>query len=237
MQHRLRSKTAFIKNVFILMPLATILSACIDNFNRDLETIYYNPSYSIPIGPLSYTLDDIMPHIALQMPITDTTTLPDTVDTPILVYDDSLLFVNPEEGHDTAFFEPFLLTSYIEQTEYIVSLMFRANVSNGLPVNTAIQLYYLAADGTAIDSLYDEGPALIRHAEVNARDSVIAPYTATIDTYLDEEEIQNLLQASRIGLFIHLETYRTEDDTLYVYSYQQFDVQIGMRAGLMIPVE
>jgi hypothetical protein len=219
------------------MIILIIFSACLDNFNRDPETIYYNPSYSLPIGPLSYTLDDIMPDVALHEPVPDTTILPDTADVPIIVYDDSLLFVNPEEGHDTAFFEPFLLTSYVEQTEYIVSIMFRANVSNGLPVNTEIQLYYLDAAGTAIDSLYDEGPVQIERALLNDRDSVLAPYFTTIDTYLDDNEIQNLIQTNQIGLFIHLETYRTEDDTLYVYSYQQFDVQLGVRVELMIPIE
>ena len=221
----------------VLIITALVFTACLDNFNRDLETIYYNPSYSIPIGPLSYTMDDIMPYLALHDPITDTAALPDTADFPILIYDDSLYFINPEEGHDTAFFELLDIISVVEQTEYIVSIMFRANVLNGLPVNTAIQLYYLTADRTAIDSLYDEGRVWIQHAEVNNRDSVLAPYFTTIDTYLDEEEIQNLLQATEMALFIHLETYRTDDDTLHVYSYQQFDVQLGVRVELMVPVE
>jgi hypothetical protein len=237
MQYRLKYiKKTFISGVVVAIAVL-IITGCLDDFNRDLETVYYNPSYSLPIGPLSYSLDDIMPSVALPYPIPDTSLIPDTADFPILIYDDTLFFRNPEEGYDTVFLEPFDVMSMIEQTEYIVSVMFRSNILNGLPVNTDIQLYYLDAGGMTIDSLYNDGRIEIQSAEVNERDSVMVPYFITVDTYLDQQEIQNLLQASYIALYIHLQTYQPENDTLWVYSYQSFDVKLGLRAELLIPLE
>ena len=226
-----------ILHISVLIGIAFIATACLDNFNRDLETIYYNPSYSVPIGPLSYSMPDIMPYLAIPEPIPDISALPDTFDLPIMIYDDTLYFVNPERGYDTVFYEQFDVTSIIEQTEYIVSIMFRSNISNGLPVNTLLQVYYLGNDGTVIDSLYNEGRIQIPTAEVNERDSVLIPYATTIDTYLDEEEIQSILQASQLALYIHLQTYRPDSDTLRVYSYQEFNAQLGLLAELLVPIE
>ncbi len=233
----MKSGRKIVRYGLILAIPALILTACLDNFNRDPETIYYNPSYSVPIGPVSHTLSDIMPYAALPYPIPDTSILPDTMDFPILIYDDTLFFRNPEEGYDTIFVEPFDLGAVIEQTQYIVSVMFRSNIFNGLPVNTAVQVYYINGNGQTIDSLYNDGPAFVQGAAVNARDSVLTPYFSTIDTWLDEGEIQNLILTDQLGLYIYLQTYQPEDDTLRVYSYQPFDVQLAVRVELLVPLE
>ncbi len=236
MPYRLRSIKKILSYGLIILFTALIVSACLDNFNRELDTIYYNPSYSVPIGPVSHSMADIMPYLALPWPIPDTSLLPDTADFPILIYDDTLFFRNPEEGYDTIFIEPFDLQDIVEQTEYIVSVMFRANILNGLPVNTATQVYYLNEGGQTTDSLYDNGSTNIQSALVNERDSVLTPYFTTIDTYLDEAEIQNLVQASQLGIYIYLQTLQPDNDTLRVYSNQPFDVQLAVRVELLIPL-
>ncbi len=237
MPYRLRSIKKILSYGLIIVFTALIVSACLDNFNRDLDTIYYNPSYSVPIGPVSHSMADIMPYLALPWPIPDTFVMPDTADFPILIYDDTLFFRNPEEGYDTIFFEPFDMQAIVEQSEYIVSVMFRANILNGLPVNTATQIYYIDGAGQTTDSLYDNGSANIQSALVNERDSVLAPYFTTIDTYLDEMEIQNLVQASQLGIYIYLQTLQPNDDTLRIYSDQLFNVQLAVRVELLIPLE
>jgi len=219
--------------IAIVIPLL-IITSCIDNFNRDLDTIYYNPSYSLPIGPLSYTLDEIMPANALMAYFTDSTWIPDTSD--VLIYDDSFYFINPPFGYDTVYTEPFNLQSMLENSEYIVSVMFRANITNGLPVNTTIQVYLSDAAGTITDSVYAEGPILVESATIDHRDSVIYPHYTTIDTPLDSVQIQNLLESSGIDLYLHLATFRPENDTLHVYSYQYFEAQLGVRVELKVPL-
>lgn len=237
MPYRLKSIINYFLSGFTILILIITVNACLDNFNRDLDTIYYNPSYSVPIGPLSYSMEDIMPYLALTDPIPDITLLPDTFDFPFLIYDDTLYFINPEEGYDTIFYEYFDMNSIIEQSEYIVSVMFRSNISNELPVNTSLQVYYFDGYGTALDSLYDDGRIVIQSPEVTSQDSVLIPFVTTIDTYLDEEEIQHLRESSQLALYIHLQTYQPDDDTLYVYSYQEFNVQLGMRIELLVPLE
>lgn len=237
MQYRLKSirKLKFFGPAIILAAL--IGSSCLDNFNRDLDTVYYNPSYSIPIGPVLHSLDEIMPYASLPYPVPDTSLLPDTLEFPLLIYDDTLFFVNPEEGYDTIFLEPFDMGSVVEQTEYIVSVMFRANIVNGIPVNTATQVYYISGEGLITDSLYDDGRATIQSGPIDERDSVMVPYSTTIDTYLDELEIQHLIEASYIGIYLYLQTFQPDDDTLHVYSNQPFDVQLAVRVELLIPLE
>ena len=236
MQYRLK----YIRRIKFYIPLiilSTLIgSACLDNFNRDLDTVYYNPSYSVPIGPVSHTLSDIMPYLALPGPIPDTL-LPDTVAFPLLIYDDVLFFRNPEEGFDTIFYEPFDMQSITQQTEYIVSVMFRSNILNGLPVNTSVQVYYIDGQGQVIDSLYDSGRTSIPSALKNERDSILEPQFTTIDTYFDETEIQHLIDASELGLYMHLQTLQSGDDTLRVYSDQVFDVQLAVRVELLVPIE
>ena len=229
----------FIRKVKFFGPaviLATLIgSACLDNFNRNLDTVYYNPSWSVPIGPVSHTLANIMPYQTLPGPIPDTL-LPDTLDFPLLIYDDLLFFRNPEEGYDTIFYESFDMQSITQQTEYIVSIMFRSNILNGLPVNTSVQVYYLDGMRQVTDSLYDSGRMIIPSATVNERDSVLEPHFVTIDTYLDETEIQHLIDAPELGLYMHLQTLQSGDDTLRVYSDQVFDVQLAVRVELLIPI-
>ena len=70
--------------------LVTEIMACTDNLNKAVsDKIVYQPEYSLPIGPVSYSLAQIMP-LSVLGPSTDTVALPDTT-YPIL-YDVSLNF-------------------------------------------------------------------------------------------------------------------------------------------------
>jgi hypothetical protein len=217
-----------------LLPVAIALSitSCLDNFNRDLDTLYYHPSYSVPIGPLAYELPEIMPPQALTG-LPDSLTLPDSIG--VLIYDDSLFFINPHAGYDTVFSVPFDLQAVFEQPEYIVSLMIRSIISNGLPVGTSLQLYFTEMNGQVTDSLYADGAVSVESAAVSSDHSVVFPYYTTIDTYLDSLQIQNLTRSSGLNLYIHLQTLQPGNDTLHVYSGQKFETHLGIRAGLNVP--
>lgn len=221
-------------SLFFLVITSLTITSCLDNFNRDIETIYYHPSYSIPIGTLSYRLPDIMPGEALTPYMPDIISTPDTPH--LIIYDDMISFINPEIGYDTVILEPFSLQSVLEQSEYIVSVMLRANITNGLPVNTSVQLYMISDFGSIIDSIYKEGPEVIESEIIQLGDSAAYSHYTTIETYLDTLSIQNFLQTSVVGLYIRLETYHSENDTLRVYSNQHFDTQLAVRIGLNVPL-
>lgn len=222
--------------IFILvgLPVALLLLSCLDNFNRNLETVYYNPSYSIPIGPLDYTLGDIMPPLAIKIPIPDTTDISDTI--PLLIYNDSLFFVNPEFGYDTSFIEPVNLAEISNLSEYIVSLMLRANISNNIPTDMALQIYFLNGANEVMDSLYQDGKVIVEGPEIDENGQIVGPHQVTIDTYIENEDINTLLQISAIEIYIFLQTYTEDLEILHVNSESGLGLQLGFRAELLAPI-
>jgi hypothetical protein len=224
-----------IKGALIMCLL--LLNSCMDEFNRSNETVYYNPSFSVPIGPLSYTLQEIMPYATLGAPIPDSIITSDSVTGPILIYDDSLFFKNPEEGRDTFFYAPVDFRSLATQWEYIRSLMFRVNVSNGLPVTVSTQLYFLNDGDVLIDSLYTGGRIWIQSAQVDETGIVSGPYTNMYDMYIDSVRIHEIIGATRMKVYVFLETYNSTIDTLRVYSSYHFDLQLAVRAELLSPLQ
>jgi hypothetical protein len=221
---------------FISLCMA-LLYSCIDEFNRGSETVYYNPSFSIPIGPLSYTLQEIMPYAALGAPIPDSIVNSDSVVGPVLLYDDSLYFSNPTEGYDTFFYAPVDFRSLTNQWEYVRSLMFRVNLANGLPVMVGTQLNFLDSANTLIDSLYPDGKIWIQSARVDNQGIVTAPFENMYDFYIDSSRVAGIIGSTRMEVYLFLETYNENIDTLRVYSSYHFDLQLGVRAELLIPLQ
>ncbi|MBA7518984.1 hypothetical protein ES705_11058 [subsurface metagenome] len=224
-----------IRSVTLLILFISFLAgACLDDFNRENDPIFYTPSYSLPIGPLEYTLEEIMPPLSLDMPIVDTSLIPDTI--PLLIYDDTLFFVNPQGGHDTVFTGIMDIASIGPNMVYIQSAMFRVNYANGLPSFLSIQLYFF--DGIQlVDSLFEEGGLRIENASLDQDGIVTGPYVGREEIYIDSSRINNILQVNNYELSIHVETYRENIDILRVYSYYEFDVQLALRAELLIPFE
>ena len=63
----------------LIIMLVTEIMACTDNLNKAVsDKIVYQPEYSLPIGPVSYSLGQIMP-LSVLGPSTDTVALPDIV--------------------------------------------------------------------------------------------------------------------------------------------------------------
>jgi hypothetical protein len=224
------------KFISVIIIITGLFTSCVDNFNSNKETVYYNPSFSLPIGPLSYSLDEIMPKAALGLPIPDSIMWTDSVLIPLIIYDDSLFFPTPEDGYNTIFIEPIDFQSLTNQWEHIRSLMFRVNYANGLPVNVATQLYFLNDGNLIIDSLYLEGKTWIQSASLDGNGIVEVPFLTTTDTPIDSARIDHIIAASQLQIYLFLETYNESIDTLRVYSNYHFDLQLGVRAELMVPL-
>jgi hypothetical protein len=219
--------------IILVLPFALFTISCLDNFNRDLDTVYYNPSYSVPIGPLEYSLGQIMPPEAL-IPLLDTSFLADTI--PLIVYNDSFFFINPKLGYDTTFIEPVNLDMLGDYSDYIVSLMIRSNITNNIPTELSLQIYLLDGDNNRTDSVYKEGKVRIRMPDINQEGVITEPYFETIDTYLDQEEIDNLLQTSAIESYIYLKTYDGNTRVLHVWSSNGIGLQLAIRAEILAPL-
>ncbi|MBN2524043.1 MAG: hypothetical protein JXB24_12290 [Bacteroidales bacterium] len=217
---------------FILTGFLTV--ACLDDFNRSNDPMYYNPTFSVPIGPLNYTLDDIMPPEALENQIIDTSTVGDSI--PLIIYNSSLFFENPGLGFDTLFTGAMNFSSISPDMEYAQSLMFRINYANEIPANLAIQMYFYI-DNQLVDSLFENGSFWVAQALQIPDGITTIPFSGREEQYVDSTRIQNMMQVTNFELAIHVETYREGLDQIRVYSYYGFDLQLAMRAELLVPFE
>lgn len=213
------------------------IAGCLEDFRQEMDNLYYTPTYSVPIGPLNYTLDEIMSYLSLDSLITDTLEIPPSGADRILVYDDTLFFVNPVQGYDTILPFTYDFSLLPENEEFIQSAMLRVNYANGLPINIAYQYYLYDENNVLLDSLYDEGRIWVPSAEIGAGGSVIAPTIGRAETFFDSTEVDILFQTSRFDLYLFLQTYRLGVDTLWVYSDQMIDIQLAVRTDLLVPFE
>jgi hypothetical protein len=224
----------------IIIPVITIViltTGCLEDFREEQDSMYYTPTYSVPIGPLNYRLDEIMSYLSLDSLITDTLEIPPSGADRILVYDDTMFFINPVVGYDTILTFGYDFALLPEDEEYIQSAMLRINYANGLPLYFTHQFYFYDENDVLLDSLYKDGAEWVPSAEVGERGSVISPTTGRTETYFDSTEVQTLFQTTRFDLFLYLQTYREEVDTLWVYSDQMIDIQLAVRTDLLVPIE
>jgi hypothetical protein len=221
-------------NIISASLISAILISCIDDFNKDLETIEYNPEFSIPIGPLSYILDDIMPPVSLSE-----YSAPDTAassDTSLIIYNDDLYFYNPESGFDTTFLEPANFGSLTENTDNVVSVMLRTNLTNNIPTVIGLQAYLRNGFDMIVDSISRDGIVMIDCPEINQEGQITQPTKVTIDTHFDADRINELAAVTYLEIYIFIQTYNEGIDRLHVYSWNGIDLQFGLRAELLVPV-
>jgi hypothetical protein len=212
-----------------------LAGACYKDLVRETDTVYYKPTYSIPIGPLSYTLEDIMPPVALDSLVQDTASIPDSI--PLIWYNDEFFFINPPAGHDTSIVELFDISSFSEDAEYTRSLMIRVNYVNGLPVAMEYQLFFLDANDIVLDSMFLEGPLSIDRAGTDENGLVIAPNSGRVERFFDTDDIPIIMQTRKIQITIHLDTYREDEAVLRLFSTDGIDLELAMRAGLVVPIQ
>ncbi len=217
---------------YLIIPVGILAVACLDDFNRDNDPVLYTPSYSIPIGPLNYNLEDIMPYESLDVPILDTSAIDDSI--PLIIYDDTLFFENPGTGHDTIFTGGMNLLAISPNLEYARSLMFRMNYSNEIPTDLAVQLYFFNGN-QIVDSLFENGRFWITNAVQNEDGRTTIPFSGREEVYIDSSKIEDYIQINNFVLSIHVQTYREGMDRIHAYSYFGFDMQLAFRAELLLP--
>lgn len=222
--------------IFWLSGLLLTATSCVKELRdiNDIETLQYEPSFSIPIGPLSYTLEEIMPPDSLlEHAIPDTIPIPDT---SLLIYDDILYFYNPEEGFDVTYHEPLNLRSISEQSGNVESLMLKTNITNNLPVEIELQGYLLDDQGTVVSTISKEGIVHIDGPPLDNRGAIVEPVHHTVYTHFYEDEIDRLITVRTMEIYLFLQTFNEGVDTLRVYSSNGIDLQFALRANLIIPI-
>ena len=130
----------------------------------------------------------------------------------------------PMEGKVTK----FVLLDTIEGVTYpdmvnngkgvkIISAEFSIKLSNGFPMNTNIQLYFLDDAKVILDSLF-KSPHMITSGAVDAAGKVITPTNVTIQEVYDEARYNRITSSKKAVLYAYFSTANNGTTPVKIYS-------------------
>jgi hypothetical protein len=203
--------------------------ACIDNSAKKMnKEVFFNPSYSLPIGPAQIVAKNIINSSNFQN--IDTSIDSDTIG--YFWYDS--VFYNDGPGYfDTLVIENFDFSTISDKLDIAKSLMIRLNVTNGFPTDILTQLYFDNGNNVVLDSLFNSGYLRIISASINSDGNVTNPSVLrNYDTYLNRSEIDLLKQARNVKLFIRIELRHNDIEYIKLYPYYTIDLDLALRIEL-----
>jgi hypothetical protein len=208
-----------VKYGLIILITAAILQSCIkDDVTNIQDNLLVSPTYSVPIGSISFVMDDIIGSSAFDTIPADTSLTNDSV----FFFNDKRYAMPPDSYVDTVFLGTYDFSSLQEWIDKATYLMFRLNIENAIPAEVLVQVSLLDGSQNLLFSLLIP-PGLIIPSE-----SIVSPYDTDPLTIT---EIQLLPDARYVQVYVRLKIQPASSDVLY-YSNQYFDVQIGVRIGL-----
>ena len=111
-----------------------------------------------------------------------------------------------------------------------------SGTGHGQPVNQVPGMFFLDAHRT---HMAEQHPAIVGLSPHSGQ--IIQPALHEVwmglGKYTGGHHPLSLRESFQLALYIHLQTFQPDNDTLYVYSYQEFNVKLGMRAELLVPLE
>ncbi|MBN1415836.1 MAG: hypothetical protein JW973_12100 [Bacteroidales bacterium] len=210
-----------IKNHIILLVLLIVWGCIDENITQVSEDLEITSSYSIPVGPLTYDINDYLENLdSLNVPWPDS-----------LYYNDTL-YPNYRSYLIRDDIKSFNFNQITENLDIIEAIMFRLIISNGYPTGALTQVYFADGDNVYVDSLFADGPYLIPPAAVDNEGIVTAPYEEIRDVYMSPYLI-NHLEDIRL-IIIESTIFTTRPDILHVkfYSHYCFNLHIAVRIRL-----
>jgi hypothetical protein len=88
-----------------------------------------------------------------------------------------------------------------------------------------------------IDSLFENGKVWIANAIQNEDGRTTIPISGREEVYIDSSRNEDFLQIDNFALSIHVQTYREGMNRIHIYSDFGFDMQLALRAELLVPFE
>lgn len=205
-----------------LIPL--FLVSC---YKIESGTYIYTPTFSLPIGTINTTFEDVLPEIHLYPAPTDTSRI-DSI--PVLLYNDNLYYTTTT--FDTVYYKNFNFQNISEELEMAEEIVFRINYTNYFPTEVAGQVYFQNGIGIVVDSLLPDGPYQVASAQIDRDGQVIAPTIDQIEVPFSRDRINNLYSVERIAIHIHIHLVSGNDEIIKFYSDQCFEMQIGLRVSI-----
>jgi hypothetical protein len=219
---------------FLLFTAMLIAASCVkDSVSNINDSTLVSPSYSVPIGLLTYSLSELAPGMLDLETEVDTALIPDTI--PLIQYNN--LFVPNPGSFDTVHIKDFNFSSIQNFLENTTSLMFRLNITNGLPTTNQLQIYLVDEADVVIDSLFNDGYYTIDNALLNDNDSIEEPLVVrNHDIYLTAQEIDNLTQVREIIVYTNMLIDNQERRVLIFRPEYTLSIHLALRAGLEMEI-
>lgn len=117
-----------------------------------------------------------------------------------------------------------------DATADLESAEFRLTSDNGLPVNINAQGYFLAADGTVLDSLFADGPSdAFAAAPVGADGVPTQSEVRTQDIAFPAARFERIREATNLALVSNFSTTDNGGVPVRIFAQQRAELRLGMR--------
>jgi hypothetical protein len=215
--------------------------SCIDeNITNISESLEINSSYSLPIGDVSYDINDyfdLLKSLNLDTIVPDTVQI-DTIQQPpedslgLVGYNDTI-YTNIQYVVDTLIYHDFDFSSLGEDLEKIKAITFVSIIDNDFPTETKVQVYFAGEAMTIIDSLFSDGPYLISPPDLDNEGIPLDRPPEIITTPVSESVIAHLPDIRQIIVYGYVKTLRPDVNISKFYSYYILSMHIATRIELL----
>jgi len=212
-----------LKISLFVLPLL-LMTGCIDeNILRVSEDVEITPSYSLPLGPLTYDINDYLEGL-------------DTVNflcTDSLFYNDKLY--PSYRSYLTRFdINPYDFNSLSNDFDRVERVMFRLIVSNGYPTLNITQVYFADENNTIWDSAFIEGPHVLQPAAIDDVGIVTAPYEEIVDVTMSPYFVEHMGNIRHIIVESIIYTTRPDIEHVKFYTHYAYHVNIAVRIQIRL---
>ena len=219
-----------IRIILFLSVLA--FNSCIDENATDIDpTIIYDAEFSLPLGSDTLLMEQLVQTVTLIPILGDFDK--DTI--PYFLYD-SVYYYSPESLSDSTS-APLILTPFESDTATITSLMFRMNVTNLIPAEFLIQVYFADSNNIILDSLYEDGPFRLDPAQTDEYGNVIGLWEILKDDNLPPEKIEKISDMTNVILSSTMIIPDSSTDSIPFYPDQSLWIQVGIRVRLKMTID
>ena len=210
--------------------LNLLFSACIDENMRNIsEELEINSSYSIPIGDVTYSINEYFEMLDFYGLDTIQTLPGDSID--LVEYEDSI-YNNVRYVVDTLIYNEFDFSSLGDDLDKISAITFVSIINNDFPTETKVQVYFADESMSIIDSLFSDGPYSLPPPDLDNEGIPIDHPPEIIVTPVSDYLIENLADVRRIITYGYVRTLRPDIDISKFYSYYILSIHIAARIEL-----
>lgn len=121
--------------------------------------------------------------------------------------------------------------------ENVVEASMKSIITNELPVDINVQMYFLDENYELIDSLYDNYTAIVQSSEVSSTGELVSATSATTDSDLSEEKVEVIKPAKYLVTSTRFNTANNGATTAKFYSSFKVGIQLGVIAKVRINLQ